>query len=328
MSYLKSPLIPLQNSSFVPCLIIVAGPTAAGKSSIGMAIARRYPSVILSADSRQVYTAFDIGTAKPSLADRAAVPHRFVDICEPTETLTVADYQLEAQSAIAELHRKKEAIPLLVGGTGLYINAIAKGLKIPRVAPNKALRSQFELLGQPHCYDLLRQVDPKASAKIHANDSVRTLRALEVFYVTGRTISSQQGEEPPAYPILYIGLDCEPALLRSRIALRVDQMIEAGLVAEVEQIIRQYGAALPLLKTLGYAEVQQYLEGQIGLDEAIALIVQHTCQFAKRQRTWFRKDPQIEWFEVGDPALEQKVLARVDKFISELNPNSMSQKSI
>ena len=309
----------MQNSSFVPCLIIVAGPTAAGKSGLGLAIAQRYPSVILSADSRQIYQSFDIGTAKPSLADRAAVPHRFIDICAPTETLTVADYQAQAQHLIGKLHERREQLPLLVGGTGLYINSIAKGLKIPRVAPNEALRSQFQTLGQPHCYDLLRQLDPDASDKIHPNDVVRTLRALEVFYVTGRTISSQQGENPPSYPILYIGLNCEPELLRSRITTRVHQMIEMGLVAEVEKIITQYGPDLPLLKTLGYAEVQQHLKGKIDLAGAIALIVQHTCQFAKRQRTWFRKEAQIEWFEVGDLDLEEKVLARVKTFVDVLN---------
>lgn len=287
-----------------------------------MAIARRCPSVILSADSRQVYKAFDIGTAKPPVSDRTAIRHRFIDICEPTETLTVADYQAQAQSVIAQMHEQRKELPLLVGGTGLYINAIAKGLKIPRVAPHEGLRSQFQTLGQPHCYDLLQQLDPAAASKIHQNDVVRTLRALEVFYVTGRTISSQQGENPPDYPILYIGLNCEPILLRSRITTRVNQMIEAGLVLEVEQIIEQYGAELPLLKTLGYAEVQAHLEGNISLNEAIALIVQHTCQFAKRQRTWFRKEPQIEWFEVGDPALEQKVLTRVEMFLTNLNPKN------
>ena len=309
----------MKSSSFVPCLIIVAGPTAAGKSGLGLAIAHQYPSAILSADSRQVYKSFDIGTAKPPLTDRAAVRHEFIDICEPTDSLTVADYQAQAQAVIGKLHEQGESLPLLVGGTGLYINAIAKGLKIPRVAPNQRLRSQFKMLGQPHCYDLLQQLDAEACSKIHPNDQVRTLRALEVFYVTGQSISSQQGENPPDYPILYIGLNCDPILLRSRITTRVNQMIEAGLVAEVEQIIEQYGSALPLLKTLGYAEVQAHLEGKVSLDEAIAQIVQHTCQFAKRQRTWFRKESQIEWFEVGDPALEEKVLARVETFLSGLS---------
>ena len=284
-----------------------------------MAIARRFPAVILSADSRQVYKAFDIGTAKPSRIDRAEVPHYFIDICEPTDTLTVADYQQQAQTVIDQMHDRGAQVPLLVGGTGLYINAIAKGLKIPRVAPNGNLRSQLTDLGQPHCYALLQQVDPDATRRIHPNDQVRTLRALEVFYVTGRSISSQQGEDPPSYPILYIGLNCEPELLRSRITTRVHQMIEAGLVEEVKQIIEAYGPDLPLLRTLGYAEVQQYLKQEISLDEAIVLTVQHTCQFAKRQRTWFRKETQIEWFEVDDFRLEAKVLERVKRFLAAIN---------
>ena len=276
------------------------------------------PAVILSADSRQVYREFDIGTAKPSAADRQAVPHRLVDICEPTETLTVADYQRRAQAAIAQIHQKGERSPLLVGGTGLYISAIARGLKIPRVPPDAGLRSQLTHLGQPHCYDLLRQVDPHATQRIHRNDQVRTLRALEVFYVTGRTISSQQGENPPDYPILYIGLACDAETLRQRIVTRTHQMIEAGFAAEVTQLIERYGSDLPLLKTLGYAEMQQHIAGEVSLEGAVEQIVQHTCQFAKRQRTWFRKEPSIEWFSADDPGLEEQVIARIEKFIHRL----------
>jgi tRNA dimethylallyltransferase len=283
-----------------------------------MAIAQHRPSVILSADSRQVYREFDIGTAKPSIADRQAVPHRLIDICEPTETLTVADYQQQAQAAIAQIHQTGEQSPLLVGGTGLYLNAVASGLKIPQVPPNLALRSQLTQLGQPHCYDLLKQIDPQASQRIHPNDQMRSLRALEVFYVTGRTISSQQGEQPPSYPILYIGLACEADVLRDRIESRTQQMIEAGFIEEVAQLIEKYGPNLPLLKTLGYAEIQQHLAKAVSLERAIELIVQHTAQFAKRQRTWFRKEPRIEWFPATDPDLGSKVIDRLERFIQVL----------
>lgn len=272
------------------------------------------PAVILSADSRQIYRGFDIGTAKPSAADRQAVEHRLVDICEPTETLTVADYQQRAQAAIAQIHQQAERSPLLVGGTGLYINAIAKGLKIPRVPPDTGLRSQLTHLGQPHCYDLLKQLDPQATQRIHQNDQVRTLRALEVFYVTGRTISSQQGEDPPNYPILYIGLACDAKTLRQRIETRTHQMVEAGFAAEVARLIEKYGSDLSLLKTLGYAEMHQHLAGEFSLESAIEQIVQHTCQFAKRQRTWFRKEPSIEWFSADDPRLEKQVIERIEQF--------------
>lgn len=276
------------------------------------------PGAILSADSRQIYKEFDIGTAKPSRADQQAIAHYFVDICEPTETLTVADYQQQAQTVIAEMHQQGDQIPLLVGGTGLYINAVAKGLKIPRVPPHLELRSQLTALGQPSCYQLLQQVDPDATGRIHVNDQLRTLRALEVYYVTGQTISSQQGENPPSYPILYIGLACEADALRSRITARTHQMIEAGFANEVTQLIAKYGPELPLLKTLGYAEMQQHLAGDISLDTAIQLTVQHTCQFAKRQRTWFRKEPRIEWFPAGAPTLTEQVLKRVDDFMTAL----------
>ncbi|MBE9063574.1 tRNA (adenosine(37)-N6)-dimethylallyltransferase MiaA [cf. Phormidesmis sp. LEGE 11477] len=294
--------------------MIIVGPTASGKSGLALALADQLPAAILSADSRQVYREFDIGTAKPSVADRQRVKHHFVDICEPTEALTVAAYQQQARAVIALMHQRQERTPLLVGGTGLYVNAIAKGLKIPRVAPHEQLRSQLQLLGQPHCYQLLHQVDPQATSRIHPNDQVRTLRALEVFYVSGQTISSQQGEDPPVYPILYIGLACEPDVLRSRIAIRTHQMIEMGLVQEVSHLVEKYGSALPLLKTLGYAEIAEHLSGKCSLESAIEAIIQHTCQFAKRQRTWFQKEKWIEWFLAEDPALEEKVIERVREF--------------
>ena len=183
---------------------------------------------------------------------------------------------------------------------------------------NAELRSQFTTLGQPYCYALLQQVDSAAAERIHPHDQVRTLRSLEVFYVTGHTISSQQGEQPPSYPILYIGLACDVEKLRSRITTRTHDMIAAGFAAEVAGLIEQYGPDLPLLKTLGYAEMQQHLAGEITLENALALTVQRTCQFAKRQRTWFRKEPRIEWFEADDPDLIAQVIARVEKFTHQL----------
>lgn len=202
---------------------------------------------------------------------------------------------------------------LLVGGTGLYIRSIVQGLKIPRVAPQPELRSQLQSLGHMQLYAMLQQVDPAAAQKIHANDPVRTLRALEVFYVTGRPISEQQGENPPNYPILQIGLDSER--LSDRIEQRTDQMIAAGLVAEVENLCHKYGVALPLLDTLGYREMKQHLAGEITLTKAKQLTVLHTRQFAKRQRTWFRAYPQIEWFDADAPDLLQQVWKRVQEFI-------------
>ncbi|MEH2008764.1 tRNA (adenosine(37)-N6)-dimethylallyltransferase MiaA [Nostoc sp.] len=294
-------------------LIVICGATATGKSSLALALAMRLGSVILSADSRQVYREFDIGTAKPTVAEQKLVPHYLIDICEPTDTMTVADYQEQTQALITSLG----VIPLLlIGGTGLYIRSIIQGMKIPRVAPQMELRSQLESLGQPQLYAMLQQVDPIAAQKIHGNDSVRTLRALEVYYVTGHPISEQQGENPPNYPILQIGLDCDVEKLLARIQQRTEQMIAEGLVAEVEYLCQKYGADLSLLNTLGYQEIKQYLAGDISLNEAKELTILHTRQFAKRQRTWFRAYPQIEWFDADDPDLLEKIWQRINEFIS------------
>ncbi len=305
-------------------LIVICGATATGKSGLALALAMRLNTVILSADSRQVYREFDIGTAKPTVAEQKLVPHYLIDICGPTDTMTVADYQEKAQSLIASPPFKEEYFPLppsspppllLVGGTGLYIKSIVQGMKIPRVAPQPELRSQLEFLGQRQLYAILQQVDPVAAQKIHPNDPVRTLRALEVFYVTGRPISEQQGENPPNYPILQIGLDCDSAHLTSRIARRTEQMIADGFVAEVEYLCQKYGVDLPLLNTLGYQEIKQFLAGDISLEKAQELTVLHTRQFAKRQRTWFYAYPEIEWFDVESSELLDKVWLRVEDFI-------------
>jgi tRNA dimethylallyltransferase len=323
-----------KNSTYIPFLIVLCGPTATGKSSLAIALAKRLHCVILSADSRQVYREFNIGTAKPSIPDQKAIPHYLIDICDPTETLTLAEYQEQAQEMIREIHstagdlpptpprgQRQETypMPLLVGGTGLYIRSITRGLKIPRVPPQSDLRSQLMALGQPYCYALLQQVDQVSAAKIHPNDQVRTVRSLEVFYTTGRPMSEQQGEYPPPYPMLSLGLDCRNTeALRQRIAHRTHQMVRDGLIEEVDYLCHKYGADLPLLNTLGYAEFKQYWMGQISLTEAIELTILHTRQFAKRQRTWFQADPRIQWFDAEDPNLLEKVYQEVEKFLDNL----------
>ncbi|HAO09917.1 MAG TPA: tRNA (adenosine(37)-N6)-dimethylallyltransferase MiaA, partial [Planktothrix sp. UBA8407] len=235
-----------------PRLIVICGATATGKSGLAIELAERLGSVVLSADSRLVYRGFDIGTAKPTVAERRSIPHYLIDICEPTQTLTVADYQDQAQELINKL--LFGAPILLVGGTGLYIKSIVRGMKIPRVAPEPELRSQLQGLGQLQCYQMLKQIDPIAAQKIHGNDQFRTLRALEVYYITGQPISEQQGENPPDYPILQIGLNCESEALTHRIQKRTENMMERGFVQEVEQLCQKYGTELSLLETLGYQE--------------------------------------------------------------------------
>jgi tRNA dimethylallyltransferase len=293
-----------------PILIVICGATASGKSRLALQLAQLLETSIISADSRQVYREFDIGTAKPTFAEQNLVKHHLIDICDPTETLTLAQYQKKAQTLIAS-----ENLSLLVGGTGLYIRAIVKGLKIPRVSPQPELRSQLSRIEQSILYNWLQQIDSAAASKIHSNDAVRTLRALEVYYVTGKPISEQQGENPPDYPILQIGLDTE--FLEERITKRTHQMIEQGLVIEVEQLCKKYGADLPLLNTLGYAEIKQYLSGDINLADAIADTILHTRQFARRQRTWFKGNGAINWFDSNSATLLDDVWELVQSFLNQ-----------
>ena len=298
-------------------LIVICGATATGKSGLAISIAQRLNSEILSADSRQIYRDFDIATATVSKTELALVPHHFVSTSDPNCTVTVSQYQAEAQPLIDRLQQQRQ-IPFLVGGTGLYIKSVVKGMKMPRVAADEDLRSQLTNLGQVQCYQILQQVDPQAAHKIYANDPRRTIRALEVYYVTGRTISSQQGEYPPSYPILQIGLDCEHLdILAHRIEHRTQQMIDLGWEDEVKYLGAKYGWDLPLLKTLGYAQMCQYLQGEISLAAAIDRTIVSTRQFAKRQRTWFKAIPEIEWFDSNDPILLDRVWHRIQNFIAQ-----------
>jgi tRNA dimethylallyltransferase len=303
---------PVETNSIVPqnplALIVVCGATATGKSGLGITIASQLNSIVISADSRQIYREFDIGSAKVMPDEMQGIPHYLVDAYDPTETVSAAMFQDRANQILT-----KAAVPLLVGGTGLYIRSITHGMRIPRVVQHPELRSQLESLGQSFCYQLLQHLDPKTCLKVHANDRIRTVRALEVFYVTGIPMSVQQGEVPPSYPILQIGLRSER--LDDRIALRTRQMFELGFVTEVKALVEKYGDGLPLLNTLGYQEVRQYLRGEITLDEAELLTVLHTRQFAKRQRTWFNGIKSIEWFDSDAGDLTQQVLDRVSVFL-------------
>jgi tRNA dimethylallyltransferase len=298
-------------------IIVICGATATGKSGLAIALAQRLNTVILSADSRQVYREFDIGTAKPTLDEQQQAAHFLIDICDPRQTLTLAEYQEKAQAMIAVPPVSASPVSplLLVGGTGLYIKSIVRGMKIPRVAPCAELRSQFQMLGQVQCYAMLNQVDPVAAEKIHPNDQFRTQRALEVYYITGSPISQQQGENPPDYPILQIGLTLDRDRLSDRIQYRTQKMIEMGWLEEVKRLMEKYGQDLPLLQTLGYHEIQQYLRGDCSLEEALAATVLHTRQFAKRQQTWFNAVSEIEWFDAENADLLEQVWQRVKTFI-------------
>ena len=277
-----------------PLVIVLLGPTASGKTDLAIALAQALDLAVLNVDSRQLYRQMDVGTAKPTAAQRGQARHELLDLRDPDQPINLQEFRAIAEAQLnAELARKPLA--LLAGGSGLYLQALTQGLEPPAVPPQPQLRAQLAALGQPLCHQLLRQGDPAAAARIAPADAVRTQRALEVLYATGRPLSSQQGATPPPWRVLELGLN--PTDLTARIASRTKCLFAAGLVAETEALIERYGAGLPLLNTIGYSEAKQQLAGELSETEAIALCEQRTRQFAKRQRTWFRRRHAPIWLE-------------------------------
>ena len=295
-------------------LIAIVGPTAVGKSELALRLAEEFGGEIVSADSRQIYRGLDIGTAKPTAEERRRVPHHLLDVVDPDEVLTLAQYQELAYAAIDDILARGK-VPFLVGGTGLYIKAVVEGWSIPRVPPNEKLREELyrlaELEGPEALHARLREVDPAAAARIDPRNVRRVVRALEVYAETGRPISELQRRSPPPYRTLQIGLTMEREELYRRIDERVERMIERGLVEEVRGLIeRGYGLDLPAMSGLGYREIGLYLRGEIGLEEAIRLIKRNTRRFVRHQYNWFRlDDPDIHWFDaLSEPYDEIKKL--------------------
>ena len=277
-----------------PLVIVLLGPTASGKTDLAIALAQALDLAVLNVDSRQLYRQMDVGTAKPTAAQRGQARHELLDLRDPDQPINLQEFRAIAEAQLkAELARKPLA--LLAGGSGLYLQALTQGLEPPAVPPQPQLRAQLAALGQPLCHQLLRQGDPTAATRIAPADAVRTQRALEVLYATGLTLSSQQGVTPPPWRVLELGLN--PVDLKARIASRTRGLFAAGLVAETEALIERYGAGLPLLNTIGYAEAKQQLAGELSETESIALCEQRTRQFAKRQRTWFRRRHAPIWLE-------------------------------
>ncbi len=283
-----------------PLLVVVSGPTAVGKTDAAIALAPRLNAEIVCADSRTVYRGMDIGTAKPTPAQRARVPHHLLDIAEPNQVVTLATYRDKAVQVITDL-RTRRRVPLLTGGSGLYIRAVVDGLTIPQVPPDAALRAQMESDERAHpgrLHAKLQRVDPQAAARIHPRNIRRLVRALEVYERTGQPISSLQRTDPIGAAV-QVALTMEREPLYSRIDARVDEQLAVGLIAEVERLLaRGYAPTLPAMRGLGYKEIIEYLQGQVGLEEAVRRLKRNTRHFAKRQFTWFRRDSRIRWVDV------------------------------
>ncbi|MAG36205.1 MAG: tRNA (adenosine(37)-N6)-dimethylallyltransferase MiaA [Dehalococcoidia bacterium] len=282
-----------------PTVIALVGPTAVGKTVLSLEIAEALRAEIVSVDSRQVYQGMDIGTAKPTAAERARVRHHLLDVVAPDAEYSVALYRRQAHTIIARL-RESGKPPLLVGGTGLYFRAVCDGLVLPPVPPQPELRAEWE--ARVAAGDLaglvaeLRRLDPVGADRVDLANPRRVIRALEVTKVSGRPFSSWQQRESPPFQTLWLGLTRPRAELYERINARVVGQIEAGFVDEVRGLVeRGYDYDLPAMQAIGYREIGWYLQGRVSLDDAIASQQQATRRYARRQLTWFRPDERIRW---------------------------------
>ena len=284
-----------------PLVVVLLGPTASGKTALALELAERFELEILNIDSRQLYREMDIGTAKPTTEQRVRVPHHLLDLRRPNQPITLREFQDEALTAVNR-NLEQRGAAFLVGGSGLYLKALTAGLKPPSVAPQPKLRQQLAAVGQKTCHQLLMAADAESGRKIASADAVRTQRALEVLYATGKPMSSLSSASPPPWRVLELGLN--PADLRQRIRQRTEQLYAQGLIEETRGLKQRYGADLPLLQTIGYAEALQVLNGQLERTSAIETTTLRTQHFAKRQRTWFRRQHQPHWLSDTNPLEE------------------------
>lgn len=302
-------------------LIAIVGPTGVGKTRYAIALCQQVGGEIVSADSRQVYKGLDIGTDRPTAAQRSMVPHHLVDIVAPDEQFTLAQYQERAYDAIEDvLHGGR--VPFLVGGTGLYVRAVLEGFAIPRVEPNPRLRQRLmeeaERNGAAVLHARLGQLDPEGADSIDARNVRRVIRALEVYETTKERISVLQERKAPPYRILKIGLTMERGRLYRRVDERVDSMVERGLVAEVEGLLASgYSQDLPAMSGLGYRQVLMYLRGELGLAESVQRIKSETHRLVRQQYKWFRLDDEtIHWFDVSSEP-QKRIEALIKGFLAE-----------
>jgi tRNA dimethylallyltransferase len=302
-----------------PKLVIVFGPTAAGKSDLVLKLASRLNAEVINADSQQVYRQMDIGTAKPSKAELAKVPHHLIDVVDPDEEFNVARYRELAMASAEDIQSRGKQV-IVSGGTGLYIKALTQGLFVgpgQDARIRETLNAEAEANGLSSLYQRLERVDSSATSWIHPNDRQRIIRALEVYQLTGKPISEWQKEHAfreSGFATLKIGLDRQRADLYERINQRCDQMIDAGLVHEVKELFdKGYSSHLNSLRSVGYRHVGLFLMGRLRLEEAVHLMKRDTRRLAKRQLTWFRRDEEIHWFHPERQA--QEIHQAIDSFI-------------
>lgn len=290
-------------------LLVIAGPTASGKTGVAVELAVRYRGEVVSADSMQIYRGMDIGTAKPTREEMRGIPHYLLDVAEPDENFSVADYALLARTAIEEIGNRGK-LPIIAGGTGLYLRAVTENLDFSEGQSDEKYREKLqkraEKEGTEGIYSELNNVDPESAERIHPNDVKRLIRAMEVYHVTGITMTEHQrraASRPSPYDTLKIGLYYDREKLYERINRRVDKMLEEGLEQEVSSLLtRMNGTSF---QSIGYKEMELYFQERMSLEEAAEAIRQASRRYAKRQMTFFRADPKIIWVDVTDLSVKE-----------------------
>jgi len=301
-------------------LVAIVGPTGIGKSQLALRLARTFEGEIVSADSRQVYCHMDIGTAKPGREELSLVPHHLINIVNPDEDFSMAQYQELAYRAIGGIHQRNK-LPILVGGSGMYVWSVLEGWGIPRVPPDLEFRHSLEekaaRVGEDKLYQELEEIDPVAAQRIDQRNVRRTIRALEVHRGTETPFSQLQYKQAPPFNTLIIGLTADRAELYRRIDLRVDEMLKQGLVAEVEKLMNMgYDFNMPAMSGIGYKQIGMFLNDELALATAIQQIKFETHRFVRHQYNWFQlKDERIKWFDI-ESKLDSEITTLLARFIA------------
>jgi tRNA dimethylallyltransferase len=297
-----------------PLLLVILGPTASGKTALSIALAKKFAGEIVNCDSVAMYRELNIGTAKPTTAERAQVPHHLFDCVDPTQQVTAGEYARQARQILADI-KARHHLPILVGGTGLYLRALLEGL-FPGPQRSEELRARLrqrtEQRGSAYLHRILQRLDPATAARVHANDTPKLIRAIEVCLASRQKMSDlwQQGRDPlQGFSILRLGLDPERSLLYERINQRAREMFEGGLIAETEHLLQKYGP-VRILNSLGYKEAVQLFKGELSREAALASAQQAHRNYAKRQMTWFRREPDVHWLRGygDDPMIQNQAI--------------------
>ncbi len=305
-------------------IVVIAGPTASGKTELSLALAERLNGEIVSADSMQIYRGMDIGTAKPTIGERRGIPHHMLDVAEPGDDWSVSRYEQQASNCVDDILRRGR-LPILCGGTGLYINAVISGAGFQASGADSgvraALEKQWDAQGADAMCARLRAVDPESAARLHPNDRRRIIRALEVYELTGETISEHNRrtrERPPRYDAVMLGLKTDPRdVLYQCIDRRVGKMVEQGLIEEVRSLWQRGVLKGTAAQAIGYKELIDYFESRKTLDEALRAIQQKSRNYAKRQLTWFQADDRIHWIVYNTVEAADQVTEKATIFLQQ-----------